>query len=127
MNGNNPYAGSPDVVNAGQPAEDIDLTPEQRRALREAVAGIVDLTQSYLPDGYAVGSEVSSGVNGLQATVAVQPPVGHPVSAGFSPDLEDLESGLEEEDRTEVARGLAASAALQVMDNVGDDLTPTAR
>ncbi|WP_233516944.1 DUF5811 family protein, partial [Haloferax sp. Atlit-6N] len=32
-----------------------------------------------------------------------------------------------DEDGDEVARGLAASAALQVMNTVGDGLTPTAR
>ena len=127
MNGNNPYAGAPGVVGAGQPSTDVELTTDQRRSLRRAVAGIVSRTQSYLPDGYAVGSELSYGSNGPQATVAVRPPAGRPVSAGFTPDEEDLESGLTDEDRDEVARGLAASAALQVMNTVGDGLTPTAR
>ncbi|MFC6824058.1 DUF5811 family protein [Halopelagius fulvigenes] len=126
MNGNNPYAGSPGVVDAGRPSED-DLSTEQVRTLREAVAGIVSRTQSYLPEGYAIGSELSYGSNGPQATVAVHPPVGRPVSAGFTPDENDLESGLTDDDRDEVARGLAASAAFQVMNAVGDELTPTAR
>jgi hypothetical protein len=126
MNGNNPYAGSPGVVDAGRPTQD-DLSTEQVRTLRDAVAGIVSRTQSYLPEGYAVGSELSYGANGPQATVAVQPPVGRPVSAGFTPDENDLESGLTDDDRDEVARGLAASAAFQVMSAVGDELTPTAR
>ncbi|QLG61299.1 DUF5811 family protein [Halorarum salinum] len=126
MNGNNPYAGAPGVVDAGRPAE-VDLSAEQKDALRRAVAGIVSRTESYLPDGYAVGSELSYGAEGPQATVAVRPPVGHPVSAGFTPDLEELEAGLDQTDRDEVARGLAASAAAQVMNAVGDDLEPTAR
>lgn len=126
MNGNNPYAGAPGVVDAGQPAE-VDLTAEQKDALRRAVAGIVSRTESYLPDGYAVGSELSYGTEGPRATVAVRPPVGHAVSAGFVPDLEDIEAGLDRADRDEVARGLAASAAAQVMNAVGDDLEPTAR
>ena len=126
MNGNNPYAGAPGVVDAGHP-ENVDLSAAQVRALRTAVAGIVSRTQTYLPEGYAVGSELSYGSNGPQATVAVRPPAGRPVSAGFTPDEEDLESGLTDEDRDEVARGLAASAALQVMNTVGDGLTPTAR
>ena len=126
MNGNNPYAGAPGVVDAGRP-EDVDLSAAQVRQLRTAVAGIVSRTQTYLPEGYAVGSELSYGSNGPQATVAVRPPAGRPVSAGFTPDEEDLESGLTDEDRDEVARGLAASAALQVMNTVGDGLTPTAR
>jgi hypothetical protein len=126
MNGNNPYAGAPGVVDAGRPPEG-DLTGEQFRTLREAVAGIVSLTESYLPEGYVVGSELTYGSNGPQATVAVHPPVGRPVSAGFTPDDDDLDDGLTDEDRTEVARGLAASAAFQAMSAVGDELTPTAR
>jgi hypothetical protein len=126
MNGNNPYAGPPGVVDAGQP-EEIDLDPDQKDTLREAVANIVTLTESYLPDGYTVGSELSYGTNGPQATVAVRPPVGHAVSAGFSPSIEELASGLDDEDRAEVAKGLAASAAVQVMNAVGDDIEPTAR
>ena len=127
MNGNNPYAGSPGVVDAGQVTRDEKLTPEQVQTLRRTVSGIVSRTQTYLPDSYAVGSELSYGANGPMATVAVHPPVGHPVSAGFTPDDEDPAAGLSDEDSQEVARGLAASAALQVMNAVGDDVTPTAR
>lgn len=127
MNGNNPYAGAPGVVDAGQPSRDAELSVAQKRALRQAVAKVVARTQSYLPEGYAVGSELSYGSNGPEATVAVQPPAGHPVSAGFAPDLEELEAGLEETDHNEVAQGLAASAAFQVMNAVGDELEPTAR
>jgi hypothetical protein len=127
MNGNTPYGGAPGVAEAGQPSTDIDLTRNQRRALRRAVAGIVSRTRSYLPDSYAVGSELSYGSSGPTATVAVRPPAGHPVSAGFTPDLDDIETGLPDAERDEVARGLAASAALQVMDAVGDGVTPTAR
>ncbi|WP_152040798.1 DUF5811 family protein [Salinigranum salinum] len=128
MNGNNPYAGAPGVVGAGQPSSDVDdLSTAEVQRLRKAVAGIVAETRTYLPDSYAIGSELSNGSGGPRATVAVHPPVGHPVSAGLTPDAEDLESGLSAEDCTEVARGLAASAAFQVMSTVGDDLTPTAR
>ncbi len=122
MNGNDPYRGPlgpTDTTTA-------DLSPEQKRVLRAAVASIVARTESYLPDGYAVGSELSYGANGAQATVAVRPPAGHPVSAGFAPDFDELD-GLDEEDRLEVARGLAASAAAQVMNAVGDDIERTAR
>ena len=126
MNGNTPYAGAPGVVEAGQP-EKVDLSTDQKDALRRAVAGIVSRTESYLPDSYAVGSELSYGANGAQATVAVQPPVGRAVSAGFAPDLEEIETGLNETDRDEVAQGLAASAAAQVMDAVGSEFEPTAR
>jgi len=62
MNGNNPYAGAPGVVDAGRP-EEVDLTADQKDALRQAVATIVTRTESYLPDGYAVGSELSYGTN----------------------------------------------------------------
>ncbi|MFC5280002.1 DUF5811 family protein [Halorubrum rubrum] len=125
MNGNNPYAGPPGVTDAGSPAP-VDLSPEQERRLRRTVAGIVSRTESYLPDGYAVGSELSVGTDGPQATVAVNPPAGHPVTAGFTPDLDELEAGIAESDADEVARGLAASAAIQVMDAIGD-VTPTAK
>ena len=125
MNGNNPYAGPPGVTNAGEPAP-VDLSPEQEQRLRRTVAGIVSRTESYLPDSYAVGSELSIGTEGPQATVAVNPPAGHPVSAGFSPNLDELDAGDADADANEVARGLAASAAVQVMDAVGD-ITPTAK
>ncbi|RAW46368.1 hypothetical protein DQW50_03800 [Halorubrum sp. 48-1-W] len=125
MNGNNPYAGPPGVTDAGEPTP-VDLSPEQERRLRRTVAGIVSRTESYLPDGYAVGSELSVGTDGPQATVAVNPPAGHPVTAGFTPDLDELEAGIADSDADEVARGLAASAAIQVMDAVGD-VTPTAK
>lgn len=127
MNGNTPYGGAPGTVEAGQVSSDVDLTADQRRAIRQAVAGIVARTQSYLPDSYAVGSELSGGSGGPTATVAVRPPAGHPVSAGFSPDLDDLESGLSDDERDEVARGLAASAALQTMNAVGDGVTPVGK
>lgn len=127
MNGNNPYAGAPGVVGAGMPSTELELNTDQKRTLRRAVAGIVSRTQSYLPEGYVVGSELSYGANGPLATVAVQPPAGRPVSAGFTPDVEDLEAGLDDADRDEVAQGLAASAAIQMMQAVGDDPAPAAR
>ncbi|MFB6301310.1 MAG: DUF5811 family protein [Haloferacaceae archaeon] len=127
MNGNTPYAGAPGAVDAGRPADDHDVSSEELRAFREEVTGIVAQARTYLPEGYAVGSEVSRGARGIEATVAVRPPVGQPVSAGLTPDRDDLADGMGAEDREEVARGLAASAALQMMNAVGDDLTPTAR
>jgi len=127
MNGNTPYAGAPGTVDAGRPADDHDVSSEELRAFRKEVTGIVARARTYLPEGYTVGSEVSQGVRGIEATVAVRPPVGQPVSAGFAPDADDLADGIGDDDREEVARGLAASAALQVMNAVGDDLTPTAR
>ncbi len=128
MNGNTPYAGLPETTNAGQrmPDEAPELTADQRRTLRADLSAITRRVREYLPDEYVVGAEVSSGQSGPEAMVAVQPPIGHPISAGFQPDL-DSEEYITENDREEVARGLAASAALQVKHAVSDDVSPTAR
>ncbi|ATW87408.1 hypothetical protein halTADL_0605 [Halohasta litchfieldiae] len=125
MNGNYTGSGGPPVGGDQSPNAE-ELSGGQKDALRHAVAGIVDETQSYLPEGYHVGSELTSG-SGATATVAVDPPAGHPVTAGYSPTPEDLESGLDVDTQQEVAQGLAASAVMQVMDAVGDNITPTAR
>jgi hypothetical protein len=125
MNGNYTGTGGP-PVGGGQSTNAEELSVGQRDALRHAVAGIVAETQSYLPEGYQVGSELTSG-SGATATVAVNPPAGHPVTAGYSPDPDDLETGLDDDTQREVAQGLAASAVMQVMDAVGDGITPTAR
>ena len=130
MNGNNPYAGPPGTTPAGKRASsDLpELTPEQQQVLREGVGRIADRTRAFLPDEYVVDGGVQSGADGPQAMVAVQPPVGHPVTAGYTPAIEDIEAGevISPEEEAEVARGLAASAALQVKQSV-DDPTPTAR
>jgi len=109
MNGNTPYAG---------PSRGADpeaaLTPEQRRTLRDSLALIAARTREYLPDEYVVGAEIGRGRNGAQATVAVRPPAGNPVSAGFTPEFDEGGDLVSAEERAEVARGLAASAALQV-------------
>ena len=134
MNGNNPYGGLPGTTQAGRrAAADLDeVTPGQKRALRREVSRVAARTREFLPDEYVVDSEVSHGVGGPQVTVAVRPPIGRPVSAGFTPDI-DVESIeepgaiIDDDDRDEVARGLAASAALQVKHAMGDELTPTAR
>ena len=131
MNGNTPYAGSFDVAEAGKrAAADIpELTGPQKRAFRSSVSSIATRTREFLPSEYVVGSEITNSATGPQATIAVQPPIGHAVSAGFQPDEDDLERDplISDEDRDEVARGLAASAALQVKQALGDELTPTAR
>lgn len=125
MNGNYTGAGGTPVGGA-QSTSAEELTMGQKDALRHAVAGIVAETQSYLPEGYQVGSELTYG-GGATARVAVDPPAGHPVTAGYSPDPEELESGLDSDTQQEVAQGLAASAVMQVMEAVGDGITPTAR
>ncbi|WP_049969583.1 DUF5811 family protein [Haladaptatus cibarius] len=130
MNGNTPYAGTPDVTQAGQraSADVVELSSEQTRALRDSVTDIATLTRQFLPDEYVIGSQVTNGATGPQATVSVQPPVGHIVSAGFEPDNDELDDELiDAEERDEVARGLAASAVLQVKQAVEDKITPTAR
>ncbi|USZ70387.1 DUF5811 family protein [Natronosalvus halobius] len=130
MNGNTPYGGLPGVTQAGhRAAADVpELSLEQKRTLQRTVSQIAARTRDFLPDEYIVDADVADGVSGPQALVAVQPPIGHPVSAGFTPDLENTpEDLISADDRDEVARGLAASAALQVKQAVSDDVTPTAR
>lgn len=122
MHGNTPYAGRP---NAG---DSVDLSPATRRALQKGVSRVAAKTREFLPDDYLVGSEVGQTADGPRVTVSVRPPVGNPVSAGFSPDLDaDLDDLIPAEDETEVARGLAASAALQVKQATGEDIPPVAR
>ncbi|WP_435359550.1 DUF5811 family protein [Haloarchaeobius sp. DFWS5] len=131
MNGNTPYAGRPGVTQAGKrsSADVPELSTNQKRALRAEVSAIASRTREFLPDEYLVDGDVTQGVGGPQATVAVQPPVGSPVSAGFTPDIDDLEGDhlIDPDDQAEVARGLAASAALQVKLAISDSVTPTAR
>ncbi|PSP56044.1 hypothetical protein BRC82_02605 [Halobacteriales archaeon QS_1_67_19] len=130
MNGNNPYAGAQGVTQAGQRANaDVpDLSPDQKESLRDSITTIATRTREFLPDEYVVGSKVADNGNGPQAQVSVQPPVGHPVSAGFRPDAEDFDGNdLVSHEESEVARGLAASAALQVKQAMSDEITPTAR
>ncbi|MFB6078969.1 MAG: DUF5811 family protein [Halarchaeum sp.] len=110
MNGNTPYAG-PNVDGASE----VELTPEQRRALRDSLARIAARTRDYLPDEYVVGAEIGSNHDGTRATVAVRPPVGNAVSAGFTPEFDEEDTDIvPASERDEVAQGLAASAALQV-------------
>lgn len=133
MNANTPYAGRPGTTRAGRRSADdlAEVTPVQRRALRRDVSRVAAQTRALLPDEYVVDSDITQGIGGPQVTVAVRPPVGHPVSAGFSPDVEGVEEAdavIDDTECAEVARGLAASAALQVKQAMGRaDFTPTAR
>ncbi|SFB79543.1 hypothetical protein SAMN05444422_10251 [Halobiforma haloterrestris] len=130
MNGNTPYAGLPGETAAGQrAAADVpDLSRTQKRTLHRDVSRIAARTREYLPNEYVVDANVSTSATGPQVTVAVRPPVGHAVSAGFTPDLEDAsEELITADERDEVARGLAASAALQVKQAIGSNVTPTAK
>jgi hypothetical protein len=117
MYGNSPFGSE------GMDTE--SLSPDQRRRIERDLSRVADQTREYLPGEFVVGSELSAGADGPQATVAVRPPVGSVVSAGYSPD--DLERSISEDERDDIARGLAASAALQVKQRLGKDDTPTAR
>ena len=121
-----PYEHADVGYDAGGPVR-VDLTDTEAQHLREAVAGIVAATQMYLPEGFVVGSELVAGQDGPAAMVAVHPPAGPPISAGFTPDADELASGLTPDATEEVAKRLAANAAHQAMLAVGDDLIPTAR
>ncbi|ELZ03974.1 DUF5811 family protein [Natrialba asiatica] len=130
MNGNTPYAGLPGETAAGQrAAADIpDLSSSQKRLLHRDVSRIAARTREFLPNEYIVDADVSTSATGPQVTVAVRPPVGHAVSAGFTPEMEEIsEEIITADERDEVARGLAASAALQVKRAVSDAVTPTAK
>jgi hypothetical protein len=132
MNGNTPYAGLPGITQAGKRnAEDVpELSTAQKSALRRDVTAIAARTRAFLPNEYVVDGDVLQGVAGPQVRVAVQPPIGDPVSAGFSPEVEDVdleEPFIDDDEQAEVARGLAASAAFQVKQALGGSVTPTAR
>ena len=128
MNGNTPFAGRPDVEPAGQSIDGAAaLSVEQKRLLRRELARIATRTRSYLPDEYVVGSELSDGISGPQATVAVQPPLGYPVSADVAPDFDAPDGLVSDEERAELARDLAARAVYQVMSAVHDNVTPMAQ
>ena len=78
-----------------------------------------------LPPEFVVGSEITSDGSGPRATIAVQPPLGAVVSANFSPD--DGDARIEDEELDDIVHGLAASAALQVKNAMGDDVAPVAQ
>jgi hypothetical protein len=102
----------------------VELSAEQRRHLRRDLSSVAARTRELLPGEFVVGSELSSDANGPRATVAVRPPVGAPVSATCP-----LDSGvaIDEDEREDIAVGLAASAALQVKESVNSGPKPTAR
>lgn len=117
MYGNSPLGGD---------TEKVTLTPDQRQALSRDLASVAARTRELLPGEFVVGSEVSDSETGPRATIAVQPPVGSVVSADYRPD--DPESAtISSEERDDLAQGIAASAALQVKQVMGDDTSPTAQ
>ena len=85
----------------------MELTAEQRRRLRQSGTAVAARTRELLPDEFLVGTELTEGHDGVHATVAVRPPAGTVVSAGF---------GLgESDDPADIARQIAAGAALEAM------------
>ena len=117
MYGNSPLGGD---------TEKVTLTREQRQTLRRDLASVAARTRDLLPGEFVVGSEVSDSDTGPRATIAVQPPVGSVVSADYRPD--DAESAtISTEEMDDLAQGIAASAALQVKQVMGEDTSPTAQ
>lgn len=102
----------------------VELTPEQRENLREGLSRVASRTRDLLPGEFVVGSEIVHSSSGPRATIAVQPPVGHVVSADYTPEG-DID--ISPEERNDIATGLAASAALQVKDAMGDEDRPAAK
>jgi hypothetical protein len=103
-----------------------DLSAADRKRLRRDLASVAARTRELLPAEFVVGSEISRGTDGPQAMVAVQPPIGSMVSAGYAPG-EDAGVAIDDQERDDIATGLAASAALQVKQAYPDDQPRTAR
>ncbi|MHB9287806.1 DUF5811 family protein [Halobacteriales archaeon Cl-PHB] len=103
----------------------LELSTAERRHLRRDLASVAARTRELLPSEFVVGSEIADGQNGPRATVAVQPPIGGIVSADYTPAESSLR--IEEDERDDIATGLAASAALQVKQAYPDDQPPVAK
>jgi hypothetical protein len=93
MHGNSPHDGP-----GGE-----EPTATDRDALRREMTAVTSQARDLLPDEFVVGSEIVEDDGGLRATVVVQPPAGSVVSAGFEPGEAD-----------DLARDLAAGAALEM-------------
>ena len=110
----------------GQSGAEVELSAEERRALRSDLTRVAARTRELLPADFVVGSELTTGSDGPQAMIAVQPPVGSPVSAGYTPDS-SAELRIDDGECTELAQGLAASAALQVKQAMSGNDAPAAQ
>jgi hypothetical protein len=108
----------------GDESPNPELSPDQRKVLRQELSTVAARTRELLPSEFVVGSEITSGTDGPRATVAVQPPVGAVVSADYT---FDGQIDINETEREDLAVGLAASAALQVKQAMSGDRSPTAR
>jgi hypothetical protein len=111
----------------GQSADaGVSLTPEERKRLRRDLTHVAARTRELLPGDFVVGSELTSSAEGPRATIAVRPPIGSVVSAGYTPERgEDVH--IDEDERNDLALGLAASAALQVKQSMPDNEMPAAQ
>lgn len=105
--------------------ERAELSVDERKQLRRDLARVAARTRELLPAEFVVGSDLSDGSDGPRAMVVVRPPAGSIVSAGYAP----AESGpaIDEQQRDDIATGLAASAALQVKRSYPDDRPNTAQ
>ena len=109
----------------GADVEEVSLTAEQRQALRRDLTHVAAGLREVLPDEFVVGSEITNDSSGPRATIAVQPPLGSVVSAGYSPTEEKVE--ITDDERDDLVHGLAASAALQVKQAMTDGARPAAQ
>ena len=130
MTGNTPYAGQPTDTDAGRLRSDVPTSrPSSAGRSGGAQTSIAARTREYLPDEYVVGSQIRAGAGGPQVTVAVRRRSATPSARG-SRTRRRPRGGRgthPDEERDEVARGLAASAALQVKQALSDADVPVAR
>lgn len=96
-------------MHGNTPQDAPELTRDQRRRLRTRGTAVAARARELLPEGFVVGSELVDSHDGVRATVAVRPPSGTVVSAGFALAETDDEDAL--------ARQIAAGAALEAMNN----------
>ncbi|MFC7176917.1 DUF5811 family protein [Halosegnis marinus] len=96
-------------MHGNTPGETPELTRDERRRLRTRGTAVAARARELLPEGFVVGSELVEGHDGIRATIAVRPPSGTVVSAGFALAEPDDEEAL--------ARQIAAGAALEAMNN----------
>jgi hypothetical protein len=116
MYGNSPIGGD---------AEPVSLTAEERQELRRDLSTLTARMRDLLPPEFVVGSEITSDDTGPRATLAVQPPLGGVVSADYSPESGDV--AITDDERDDIVHSLAASAAIQVKQAMGDDPAPFAQ
>ena len=116
MYGNSPLGAEP---------EEVTLSAEQRQLLRRDLSDLAARMRDVLPSEFVVGSEITSDDSGPQATIAVQPPMGAVVSANFTPEGGDAR--IDDEELDDIVHSLAASAALQVKNAMGDNAAPVAQ